>query len=235
MSTAGALLFSALFLVELLALGRLGDRAQERLLARVHARPLAKLLVYPLLAPGVALHEIGHALAALGAGAGIRKMSLFWPHASADGRVTLGYVLPRYRPRFPGGQALIAFAPLLLPPLLLYALAPALVPGLEGLAAPQDIFAVAARNLAVMSVWIWLYLFASMALANFPSDEDFASLGLGRLPLLGLILGLPVIVAAFASEWLETVLSVYVGVAVFLLPSLLVAALATALLELAHD
>lgn len=231
LSPGGALLFSALFLTELALLGHLGDRVQGRLLATVRSSFLGKLLVYPLLAPGVALHEIGHALAALAAGAGIRKMSLFWPHQSPDGRVTLGYVLPRYQPRFPGGQALIALAPLLLPPLLLYALAPALVP-VDGFTSPVDIFRAVGANLAQPSVWLWLYLFASMTLSNFPSDEDFASLGFSRLPLVGLALGLPLIVAVLVPDWLAGVMGLYFAVAVFLLPSLLVALAVALVLEL---
>lgn len=231
LSPGGAILFSALFLLELVVLGYLGDRVQGRLLAAVRSSFFGKLLVYPLLAPGVALHEIGHALAALVAGAGIRKMSLFWPRSGPDGRVTLGYVLPRYQPRFPGGQALIALAPLLLPPLLLYALAPALVP-VDGFVSPIDIFQAAGSNLARPSVWLWLYLFSSMTLSNFPSDEDFASLGFSRLPLVGLALSLPLLVAVLVPDWLVGVMSVYFAVALFLLPSLLVALAVAVALEL---
>lgn len=227
-----ALLVLGIFVAELYLLRGLGDRVSGRLLSGVVAGPVGrKLLIYPLIAPGVILHELGHALAAIVSGAGIRRFVPFWPTLSEDGGVLLGYVQPRWVPRLPGGQALIAFAPLLLPPLGLYVLAPLLIEGLDAFAAPQAVFAALWHDLSAAGALLWGFLFASMCLSNFPSDQDFRSLGSSRYPFLALLLGTPLAVAVLAPDSLETVLSPYKALALFLAPSVAVCLFAALLLE----
>jgi hypothetical protein len=209
------------FLLELVALRYLGDLVTGALLGAVEREPGLKLIVYPLIAPGVALHEAGHLLAALATGAGVVRFSLFNPRRTEGGRVILGYVQQRYVPRLPGGQALIALAPLLAPPLILYGLAP-LIWDLHGLASPQQIFTALSAHLANPWTWAWLWLFVSMTLSNFPSDEDFRTLGPLWIPFVAVLLALPVLATLVAPGVAPGIAHLYLTLAVFLAPSLVV-------------
>jgi hypothetical protein len=230
-SRAGIAGFALLFALELITLRHLGDRVQGRLLWWIESGRAPKLFVYPLMAPGVALHELGHAVASIVSGAGLRKVVLFWPRRQDDGRFTLGYVQPRYVPRLPGGGILISCAPLVFPPLALYGLAVLLVPGLHGLEAPQHVFAAAGSHLTTPSVLLWLFLFCSMVLSNFPSDVDFQVLGRGgQLGLLLLIAG-PFVLAAASPAAGPSALGPELLLALFLAPSLAVAAVVALLFE----
>jgi hypothetical protein len=126
-SPAGVIAVAALLLAELTTLRALGDRVTGQILGAVERGGGRKLVLYPLLAPGVALHELGHAVAALAIGSRVRKIVLFKPTRSAEGAWTLGYV-EHDQPGTLVGRAFVSFAPLLLPPFFLYALAPLLVP-----------------------------------------------------------------------------------------------------------
>lgn len=216
---------------ELATLRLLGDRVQGQLLGLTQKGQLWKLL-YVLLAPGVILHEAAHAVAAILSGASIAKISLFHPRQTDEG-VILGYVLPRYRPRVPGGQLFLALAPLFLPPLALYLLATQLwsVPWSD----PETIFSAAAGSMINPTTWLWLFLFASMALSNFPSNQDFRSLGTGSrfitLPLLAL---LPMIVAVYAPNLAMGATGLYLILASFLAPSCVICLLLALAMGLAR-
>lgn len=211
-----------LLVVELIALRQLGDRVTGRILGSVSKASLPKrLALYILLAPGVVLHELAHALASIACGCGIAKFVPFKPERQEGGVVRLGYVQPRYQARSIVGEAAISLAPLLLPPLTLYLLAPLLVRGVSGFQLPQNVFRFAAENLWYPPTLIWLFLFVSMTLSSFPSDTDFRVLGWKLLPL-GVILLCPFAVALI-DRGASQVLIPYLVIFVFLLPSLIVA------------
>jgi hypothetical protein len=200
---------------------------QGRLLYESSRGRWGKLVIYPLIAPGVVLHELGHAFAAIVSGAGIARMSLFHPRQLKDGSAVLGYVQQRYEPRLPGGQILIATAPLLLPPLALYALA---LPLLHASSlSPEQVFSALGSHLASWGALLWIFLFASMTLSNFPSDQDFRTLGLLRWPLLVAALLAPMVAALSSPALAQDVSSLYWALGAFLAPSLAVCLLAALL------
>jgi hypothetical protein len=221
-SPQNALALLGLLVAELYLLRHLGDRVTGRILGLLSRVSFHKrVLFYILLAPGVALHELAHAIASLIAGCGIKKMVLFKPERQEGGIVRLGYVQPRYQARSIIGEASISLAPLLLPPLLLYVMAIVMVRGVHGLEMPQKVFAAALESLWYPPTLIWLFLFVSMTLSSFPSDTDFKILGWKLAPLAAfLLLPFPV---AIANKGSANLLVPYLAVFVFLLPSLIVA------------
>jgi hypothetical protein len=215
----------ALFLLlaaELYLLRRLGDEVTGRILGLLSRVSFPKRVAsYILLAPGVALHELAHAIASLTCGCGIAKMVLFKPERQEGGIVRLGYVQPKYQAKSILSEAFISFAPLVLPPLLLYGVAPLMVRGVGGFEMPQKVFASALENIWFPPTLLWLFLFISMTLSSFPSDTDFRILGWKLAPLAAiLMLPFPL---ALTNQTAADALVPYLAVFAFLLPSLVVA------------
>lgn len=219
-----------LLILELLALRALGDRVTGRILGAVsQAGPGKRLMLYVVLAPGVALHELAHAFAALVTGSGLAKVVLFKPERADNGVIRLGYVQPRYQPKTFVGEAFISFAPLLLPPLSVYLAAPPFIHGIAFGAMPQVVFEAAFKEIWNPLHFVWLFLFFSMTLSSFPSDTDFRVLGWKLLPVAALLL------APFAIYLVDggasNLLLPYFVVFLFLLPSLGVAVAAVVVMD----
>ena len=167
---------------ELLVLRSLGDRASAQLFAVSQRSGWHKLVVYPLLAPGVALHETAHALAALSAGVGVSRFVPFWPKREGAGW-RFGYVT--HGPATVWQTAAIASAPLWLTPAVVYLLGCIMVPAAQLGDGPLELAEAALADLAAPAVIGWLWLAASSALSNFPSDVDVRNMS-AALPLVGL-------------------------------------------------
>lgn len=217
-SPAGIIGLLVALAAELWFLRLIGDQVQGRMLFATQSSTKSKVLLYPLMAPGVALHELGHAVAALCCGARVRKIVLFHPQRTDDGGYVLGYV-SHDEPRTLIGRTFVALAPLVLPPLFLYLLAAAIVPGVHGLVSPFTVFADAFTHPTLLTV-LWLLLFAAMTLSNFPSDHDFQSLGYG-LYIVAAVSLLPALIALADHKDAAAAISPYTILATFLAPSLL--------------
>ena len=218
--SASPILVVVALVAELAALRLLGERVQGQLLLLAERGRVRKLFLYALLAPGVALHEAAHATAAVVSGAGVAEISLFHPRRSEEG-IVLGYVQPKWQPRVPGGALFLALAPLLLPPLFLYLLATYTLGATW--ASPGAVFATVGGSLSSPTAWLWLFLFASMSLSNFPSNQDFRSLSVINRWIILPALGLAPLVAALTDPGLAAyVLRPYLILASFLAPSALI-------------
>jgi hypothetical protein len=229
-STLTVAVFCILFAVELGLLRLFGDRAQASLLDYAAAGTMRKLLLYPLLAPGVAVHELAHALACVALGAPVGKIVPFRPQTLPDGSRVLGYV-QHGRARLPLLQPLIAYAPLVLPTLGVYALAPLLVPSARFALDPRTLgHALAAHPFALGTI-VWAALALSISLSAFPSDSDLRGNGLAGL-LLGALCLIPIVLSLAHPSDGPHLLVPYLWLALLLLPSLLATALCAGLLGL---
>lgn len=207
---------------ELASLRLFGDLVQGYLMMLSQRGRFNKFLIYSTVAPGVILHELAHASVAVLSGAGLSKVSLFHPQFGENG-VTLGYVQPRYQPRLPGGKIFLSLAPLALPPLVLYLLATLLLPNLALWATPQATFSSAFSHLSSLGSLVWLFLFISMSLANFPSNEDFLILSrFERWLVLPLLAFLPLLCSIFSKSLADQALTPYLFFVIFLAPSALI-------------
>jgi hypothetical protein len=177
------LMLTLLLAAEMLVLWRLGDEVAGRMFAMSQRSLLHKLAVYPLLAPGVAVHETAHAAAALACGVQVKKFVPFWPVQDGDGW-RFGYVQPG--PCSTGQNAVIASAPLWMTPVLLYVTGCAAVSGVQFGQSPFAMVAAAAGQLTDPWTAAWAWVFVSSALANFPSSVDVQAMR-PVLPVVGLV------------------------------------------------
>lgn len=171
-------------------------------------RALPPRVVAWLAAPGVALHELSHALACLLTGAKVHSITLFRPDGSGEvkhGPSKLKHV----------GEVIIALAPLLGATLALWGLgalldsplnfyhvrAREITPGqlvfvAQLLALVGDDIALALTTAAWTDwrTYVFLYLAMCITLAMAPSRQDFKNCGIGLLVLCGAALVVHLIV-----------------------------------------
>ena len=182
--------------VELVVLYGAGSYAMGRLMGfTLSGGIVGRLAFYPLVFPGVVLHEGAHYLACLITGTEVLRFAPFSPQSSADGRLVLGYV--RHERRALPIRAIIGLAPVLLNPMGILLASVLLTPlTLEEVADPsvgvvvRGIFAGGFLTDAPLLFVAWAYLSLSFALGSVPSRED-----LSGLPLLLLVLGGGVLLA----------------------------------------
>jgi len=149
-------------------------RLQEFWLALTGHGEAATLFYSLVLLPGVALHEVSHALMAILLGVKVRKLSLR-PERQPNGVIRLGYVevLRSDKVR----TSLIGAAPLFV------GVAALIFIGLEvfSLQAIQDALAAGNTNGVIDSIktivsandaWIWIYLVFAIANSMMPSTSD---------------------------------------------------------------
>ena len=187
---ASHLLLTGLLVVECMVL-YLGQR---RLFFRVERATGSRLLSLVVAAPGVILHEFSHLvmcwLLRVPAGSQLRRpdgtraqVEFFRPREERDG-ITLGRV--PHAGTDPLRSSLIAVAPVLFVPLLLFVLSTVLLRVSSVVAMPH-----ALEHTAWWRVAIWAYVALSCGEAAFPSVGDhIGSLGAGCLFWVALIFGL---------------------------------------------
>ncbi len=177
---------------ELACLAFAGSGAAGRLYALTRrAGPAGRAAGHLLLAPGVAVHELGHLAAAALTGAKIERVELYRPRQGRDGSVRLGAV--EYRPRSVlAGQA-AALGPLASGPLACWAACLILVPGAA--AGPGALAAAALAAPAAPGTLAAVAVCAALGISAFPSRQDFRVAG----PLPWLLAGAAAGVCALAS------------------------------------
>jgi hypothetical protein len=124
-----------------------------------------RLLWYPLVAPGVLLHECSHAVMCLITLTRIIDLAPFWPHRAPDGGWELGHV--DHRAVGPLRTTLIAFGPLLLVPPALAGLSLVLIGTID----PGHLFA-ALIAVGPLRTVIWLAAVVLGGSAAAPSSAD---------------------------------------------------------------
>ena len=171
----------AVLAAELWCVYVLGRRVLDRLVARAASGgSLRRWATWGFLAPGVALHEGAHALAATALLGRVTRFVPFAPRPLPDGGMLLGEV--RYRlsplPVLGGalGRAMVGLAPLVVVPLVVYVAGCALV---TGVAVGDDPVALGRglvdRGLDAGAV-LWLLLALSAAIGLLPSPTDHRDL-----------------------------------------------------------
>lgn len=161
------------------------------------------------------MHETSHALAALSVGVKVKKFVPFWPSREGDGW-RFGYVQPG--PTTPWQSALISLAPLWFTPLLIYVFGLLVIPDAREYAGALAVFQAAGEHLAHPLTLVWLFLFVSVSLSNFPSDQDFRVIR-PLAPGLLLLLILPFIGAIVSPEQAPVLLLPFTFLAAVLAPS----------------
>jgi hypothetical protein len=222
-------LFLAAFAVELYALRAFGDRATCAMLDYAGRGSIRKLVFYPLIAPGVAVHELAHAVTCVAVGARLGKIVLFHPQTQPDGSRLLGYV-QHSRARIPFGNLLVALAPIILPPIALYALAPLLVPDAPFALNPALLGHALLASPFALGTLLWAGLALTISLSAFPSDADFRGIGLTGIPAAVLAL-IPIAIALRTPERASQLLAPYLFLALLLLPSLIASSVSLFLLR----
>ncbi|MEV4418881.1 hypothetical protein AB0L40_02760 [Patulibacter sp. NPDC049589] len=171
----------ALIALELLCVYVLGRRLLDGLVggAARGGRP-RRWVTWALLAPGVALHEASHALAATALLGRVTSFVPFAPRPTPDGGVLLGEV--RWRPSRlpvlggPVGRAVVGLAPLIVVPAVVYGAGCALVPGVAVGDAPRELLrALAERPVGVGAV-VWALVALSASIGLLPSKVDHQDL-----------------------------------------------------------
>lgn len=168
-----------------------------------------------VIAPGVIIHELSHAAAAILTGAQIQKIKLF---GSSGGHVV------HTQSRIPiAGQAIISFAPLFGATLTLYILGKLLVPELIQLDFSKIGFdIISLKNLLITTknnltqlkfthwqTWIFIYALLSLTASMAPSLTDLRNTLLGLVVLYFafwwqfwvILLGIIIILELVRGEW----------------------------------
>lgn len=170
-----ALLFFLLAFGAVLVLERfVHRRLHEFWLVLTGHSEIATAMYAIVLLPGVALHELSHAVMAALLGVKVRKFSLM-PQQQGNGVIRLGYVEVLRSDTF--RTSLIGAAP------LLTGLVALIVIGLQvfDLQAMQNAIAIGNTNAVIDSIkaitdatdaWIWLYLVFAIANSMMPSSSD---------------------------------------------------------------
>jgi hypothetical protein len=156
---------------------------QRHFAGRIIALVRWRVAWYPLVAPGVLFHEGSHAAMCLLTLTRITFFAPFWPHRQPDGGWELGHV--DHVAVGPLRSTLIAFAPLLLVPLLLAGCTQALIGTTDPSHLPTALAAV-----GPIRAILWLALVVLGGSAAAPSSRDPFS-----LPALIVLLGLGVLAA----------------------------------------
>lgn len=160
--------------------------AGSRLLGKMVAIGLGRSrrvrwVLWALLAPGVCLHEVSHAMVALILGGRVHRFVPFAPHYE-EGSVRFGYVTFSETRGGVVGRALVGMAPLWLLPSLTYLLACSLLDSMQlGDPPLQVLSALSSSGLLAIP---GLVLLISFSLAVLPSPEDHSSLPLALLAVL---------------------------------------------------
>jgi hypothetical protein len=166
-----------------------------------------------MVAPGVIVHELSHALGCVATGARIREVRVF---DERGGRVV------HEEPRFALGQGIISVAPVFGAAVAVYVLATFLVPSFVGFGELE------------ISSWqflVFAYLASSITAAMAPSVQDL-KFGLGSFAAICLVLGVTALIPT-TSNWATFVIGDsydrFVGVIQFSLLVLAVLAAASGL------
>ena len=184
----------ALVAVELCCIYLLGRRVLDRLVARAVAGGRARRwCTWAFLAPGVALHEGAHALAATALLGRVTRFVPFAPRPMAGGGVLLGEV--RYRtaplPVLGGapGRAAIGLAPLVVVPVVVYVLGCVLVTGVAVGDDPADLARGLVDRGPDVGSALWLLLALSAGIGLLPSPTDHRDLPQALALLAAIALG----------------------------------------------
>jgi len=171
---------------------------------------------------GVVLHEASHFLACIFTGTPVGRVVLFSPSGKKGkgGGYTLGFV-EHGRPAVPGGEILIALAPLIGISIVLVIAAKLLIPGFSMPSfyiehGRSSLFSIPAnytlkllisgwellKNLRWLDVktYIFLYLMLAVAPGIAPSREDFATFWKGIAILLGFLFGISVLLTILGID-----------------------------------
>jgi hypothetical protein len=150
---------------------------------------IARWLYAIVLLPGVALHELSHALMATLVGVKIGRIHLL-PKATSDKRLQLGFVPVQATDIF--RASLIGAAPLIIGSITVVAIGALLFQTPEILTALSsgDLLAAGQGLLRVLQapdVWLWVYLVAAISNTMLPSRSDVHA-----WPALALVIGIVV-------------------------------------------